>query len=109
MKSQKTTPFDVIHVLTVFNVPDAAVIVAKGVEKDAAIAITADYFQAEWDRYFCEKGQTALIDHLNRFLAEDNVRSWELEPVIETHNGPNNSSNYIFFRESGKGIKGWKC
>lgn len=107
-KGKKERKFDVVHVRTEFNVPHDAVIVASGVGKEAAIAMTADYFQKEWDRYFGTKGRAALVDHLNRFLTDDGLRMWEHEAAIDTHNGPDNSSNYIFFRESGKGVKGWK-
>lgn len=107
-KGKKERKFDVVHVRTEYNVPHDAVIVASGVGKEAAIAMTADYFQKEWDRYFANKGRTVLVDHLNRFLTDDGLRMWEHEAAIDTHNGPDNSSNYIFFRESGKGVKGWK-
>lgn len=107
-KVNKDTKFDVVHVRTEYNVPHSAVIVASGVGKDDAIAMTADYFQKEWDRYFGVKGRAALVDQLNRILADGGLRLWEREAVIDTHNGPDNSSNYIFFRESGKGVKGWK-
>ena len=108
-KVKKELKFDVVHVRTEFNVPHDAVIVTSGVGKEAAIAMTADYFQKEWDRYFANKGRAVLVDHLNRFLADDgSFRIWEHEAAIDTHNGPDNSSNYIFFRESGKGVKGWK-
>lgn len=107
-KVKKDTKFDVVHVRTEFNVPHDAVIVASGVGKEAAIAMTADYFQKEWDRYFGVKGRYAFVDYLNRILADGGLRIWEREAVIDTHNGPGNSSNYIFFRESGKGVNGWK-
>lgn len=107
-KGAKGKKFDVVHVRTEYNVPQSAVIVASGVGKEAAIAMTADYFQKEWDRYFAEKGREALVDHLNRFLADDGFKSWDDEAAIDTHNGPDDSSNYIFFRESGKRVKGWK-
>ena len=107
-RGKKAMKFDVVHVRTEFNVPHDAVIVASGVGKEAAIAMTADYFQKEWDRYFAEKGREALVAHLNQFLTDDGFRMWEHEAAIDTHNGPNNSTNYIFFRESGKGVKGWR-
>lgn len=107
-KVNKELKFDVVHVRSEFNVPHDAVIVASGVGKDTAIAMTADYFQKEWDRYFGTKGRAALVAHLNQFLSDDGLRMWEHEAAIDTHNGPNNSTNYIFFRESGKGVKGWK-
>lgn len=108
-KGKKEKKFDVVHVRTEYNVPHDAVIVASGVGKDTAIAMTADYFQKEWDRYYTEKGRTVLVDHLNQFLTDDgSFRIWEHEAAIDTHNGPDNSSNYIFFRESGKGVEGWK-
>lgn len=107
-KGKKEKKFDVVHVRTEYNVPHDAVIVASGVGKDTAIAMTADYFQKEWDRYYTEKGRTVLVDHLNQFLTDDGLRMWEHEAAIDTHNGPDNSSNYIFFRESGKEVKGWK-
>ncbi len=88
--------FNVIHVVTEFNVPEKAKVVVSNVTKKEAIEATADYFQKEWNRYYDTKGHDAIVDYLKGVMSMP-YTIWKHEAVIDTHND-DNRSHYIFFQ-----------
>lgn len=75
--------FNVIHVVTDFNVPEKAKVVVSNVTKKEAIEATADYFQKEWNRYHATKGRDAIVDCLKGVMSMS-YPIWKHEAVIDT-------------------------